>query len=94
MIESFVVLIPIIVFRHTDSSFLQFVCSCYTVNFHCYRKHSPVLKMAEVLQVELSGVLCQIDGVHILEVKQRACQRAEMMHKTDMRMYNDIKQLK
>lgn len=27
--------------------------------------------MAEVLQVEFSGVLCQIDGVYILESKQR-----------------------
>lgn len=35
-----------------------------------YFKRSPVLQMAEVLQVEISGVLCQIDGVHILERKQ------------------------
>lgn len=27
----------------------------------------PVLQVDEVLQVELSGVLGQIDGVHILE---------------------------
>lgn len=27
----------------------------------------PVLQMAEVLQVELSAVLCQIDGVYILD---------------------------
>lgn len=29
--------------------------------------HVPVLQVDEVLQVELSGVLGQIDGVHILE---------------------------
>lgn len=34
-------------------------------------QHSPVLKMAKILQVELSCVLRQIDGVHILEGKQR-----------------------
>lgn len=36
----------------------------------CYFEQSPVLKMTEVLQVEFSGVLCQIDGVYILENKQ------------------------
>lgn len=30
----------------------------------------PVLQMAEVLQVEFSGVLGQIDGVYILEEQQ------------------------
>lgn len=29
--------------------------------------HIPVLQVNEVLQVELSGVLSEIDGVHILE---------------------------
>jgi len=28
---------------------------------------SPVLQVDEVLQVELSGVLSEIDGVHVLE---------------------------
>lgn len=31
--------------------------------------HVPVLQVDEVLQVEISGVLGQIDGVHILEEK-------------------------
>lgn len=37
--------------------------------FFCV-KQLPVLQMAEILQVEFSGVLCQIDGVHILQGKQ------------------------
>lgn len=49
----------------------HYVSELWLYFYLCYYKRSPVLQMAEVLQVEISGVLCQIDGVHILERKQR-----------------------
>lgn len=59
-------------FSHTGSSLFPQLYLHSGYIFHlCYFKLSPVLKMAEVLQVEFSGVLCQIDGVYILESKQR-----------------------
>ena len=53
--------------------------------------------MAEVLQVEFSGVLSQIDGVHILGRKQLTQvsynTQAEQEHEKGLEKYKDMREL-
>lgn len=60
---------PII--SHHPHLFITLFISIFMFVLNLLLGQSPVLEMAEVLQVEFSGVLRQIDGVHVLESKQR-----------------------
>ena len=62
------------VFSQMASSVCNLNCSHYVGviwPYSIFIVNSPVLQVAEILQVEFSGVLCQINGIHILGRKQR-----------------------